>query len=369
MSTVQDTALYLEGGAYWIGTGFGASLARGGELVFNTGMTGYQEIYTDPSYTQQVVVLTGSEVGNTGVNTKDMESQKVHVSAVVVRNYCHIPSNWRANGSLSDYLKHHEIPGIFGVDTREITQVIRDKGATRCIVFPTNGADRATIEEMGRTLLSEVPSMNGLELVSRASCSKPYDYVGGLGKSAPLAVIYDYGVKANILGEITRRGFRIRVVPYDFPAEEVLSLEPQSVVLSNGPGDPAAVRGSVERIQEILGKVPLLAICMGHQLLARALGCKTYKLKFGHHGINHPVQDLHNRKVLITSQNHGFAVDESDLIKAGIEVSHKSLNDGCVEGYRSEKLRFVSVQFHPEASPGPRDAAVIFDQFVKGFIR
>ncbi|MBI1861370.1 MAG: glutamine-hydrolyzing carbamoyl-phosphate synthase small subunit [Deltaproteobacteria bacterium] len=361
-------ALYLENGQLFVGKGFGAKTARGGEAVFNTGMTGYQEIYTDPSYYQQVVVLTGSEVGNTGVNADDIESTSAFLSGVVVREYNDIPSNWRSTGTLSSYLDRLGVPGVFDIDTREVTRVLRDDGAQRSIVFPVSSTDRESILKEAKDLIATVVSMEGLDLVSRVSCQKPHLY-GDTSASAPRFVVYDYGVKTNILRSLRTRGFGVQVVPYNFPYQEVMKINPQAVLLSNGPGDPSVVPDAVGMIQGLLGKKPIFAICMGHQLLARALGCTTYKLKFGHHGINHPVKDCIQNKILITSQNHGFAVKEDDLASREVKVSHKSLNDGCVEGYSSEKLQLLSVQFHPEARPGPSDAANIFDHFVKGFIR
>lgn len=359
-------ALYLEKGHFQIGRGFGAKKMGGGEAVFNTGMTGYQEIYTDPSYCQQIVCLTPSHVGNTGVNADDVESKKVFVGAVVVREYTETPSNWRSTGSLSDYLRAASVIGISDVDTRAMTRVLRDEGAQRGVVYPIGSEDSTRALARGRELIASIENMSGLELVSRVSCESPYDFGDGKG---PLTIVYDFGVKTNILRQLSRRGLRVRVVPYNYPYEDVLKAAPAAVLLSNGPGDPAAVKQSVEQIQGIVGKIPILAICMGHQLLARSLGCTTYKLKFGHHGVNHPVIESGTGRILITSQNHGFAVKGDDLQKNGLSVSHKSLNDDCIEGLRSEKLRFQSVQFHPEARPGPSDADAIFDHFVKGFLR
>lgn len=375
-ASTADTALFLDGGGLWLGLGFGAKTIRGGELVFNTGMTGYQEILTDPSYFRQVVVFTGAEVGNTGVNGADVESSAQHLAGVVVRNYSPKPSNWRCTGTLSEFLERENVPGIYGVDTRDITQCIRDGGARRSIIFPMDDcgtSDRAALERRGQQLLESVAPMDGLELVSQVSCKSPYDFnavtAGVVAKHGTMvAVVYDFGVKSNILRSLAKRGFRVRVVPYNYPYQDVLKLKPSAVVLSNGPGDPAAVTESVEMIAGLLGKVPLFAVCMGHQLLARALGCSTYKLKFGHHGINHPVKDLILDRVLITSQNHGFAVSGADLASREIELTHQSLNDGCVEGFQSKKLQISSVQFHPESRPGPSDADYIFDRFVRGFV-
>lgn len=373
--SVLDTALYLEGGTLWLGRGFGARTVRGGEIVFNTGMTGYQEIYTDPSYCEQVVVLTPAEVGNTGTNPEDFESAGVHVSGVVVRNYSKRSSNWRATETLSHFLERAGVPGIFGVDTREITQSVREGGARRSVIFPLDGKTlaesptaKAEIHRQGEAFLAKLPAMEGRELVSSVSSKSPYDFEpSGSSSGSALAVIYDYGLKRNIPRSLVKRGFRVRVVPYNFPHAEVLKMRPSAVVLSNGPGDPAAVKESNAILGGLIGEVPIFAVCMGHQLLARALGFSTYKLKFGHHGVNHPVKDLSTGRVLITSQNHGFAVDPKGF--GEVVLSHQSLNDGCVEGFQSERLKLVSVQFHPEACPGPKDADGLFDHFVKRFVR
>jgi len=363
-----EAALYLENGALFQGMGFGARSWRGGEAVFNTGMTGYQEIFTDPSYCQQVVVMTYPHIGNTGVNPEDPESQGLDLSGVVVRDWNETPANWRASRGLGEYLAEAGVPGICGVDTRAITRVLRDEGAQRCVIFPEAEARDGDLAQYAIERLREVPSMAGLELVSRVSCRKPYVYEEGpADTSRGTFAVYDFGVKTNTLRSLRRRGFRVKVVPHDTAFEAVLADKPVGVMLSNGPGDPSGV--GLDNVQGLVGRVPIFAICMGHQLLARVLGCRTYKLKFGHHGVNHPVKDLATGRVLITSQNHGFAVSKEDLGSiSDVVLSHVSLNDGTVEGFRSEKLRLLSVQFHPEAAPGPSDAQYLFDEFVKGFI-
>ncbi len=363
--TTWGAALYLEKGELFEGLGFGAPIASGGEVIFNTGMTGYQEMFTDPSYYKQIVLMGYPHIGNTGINEEDNESARLYLSAVVTREYVPCPSNWRSKRSLGDYLAAARVPGISEVDTREITEMLRDGGSQRGVVFPTENAIDAL--SYGKQLLEKVETMEGLELVSQVSVKAPYCFELGKAKEK-CVVVYDYGVKTNILRKL-QESFKVWVVPYNMPAEEVMAYRPCGVILSNGPGDPACVPNAVDEIQKLLGKVPILAICMGHQLLARALGAKTYKLKFGHHGVNHPVKDLKSGRVLITSQNHGFAVRKEDLKQRELELSHVNLNDQTVEGFFSDSLKILSLQFHPEASPGPRDAHYLFDRFIRGFIQ
>jgi len=361
--------LYLEKNHLFLGHGFGARVERGGEVVFNTGMTGYQEIFTDPSYYKQIVVMGYPHIGNTGINHEDPESAALYLSGVVVREYCEVPSSWRAKLSLSEYLINAGVPAVSGVDTREITKILRDEGAQRGILFPLDGVQSKDIVSHAKKLLSTVEPMEGLELVSRVSCPKPYEYEPEHASSNGTVVVYDFGVKANILRSFRKRNFKVWVVPYNTPYKEVLAYQPTAVVLSNGPGDPGEVKGALEEIQALIGQIPILAICMGHQLLARAMGSSTYKLKFGHHGVNHPVKDLSTGKILITSQNHGFAVDRKELESKNLTLSHINLNDDTVEGFSSQKWKFYSVQFHPEAKPGPSDADHIFDHFIRGYLK
>lgn len=364
------SALYLESGELFVGTGFGAREAKGGEIVFNTGMTGYQEILTDPSYCEQIVTMTYPHIGNTGVNPEDVESSGVCLSGLVVRSHCEEPSNWRSTQTLAAYLEKANVPGITGVDTREITRIVRTKGAQRAVIFPIEQATTEEARAKGKELLSRVAPMEGRELVSRVSARAAYDFEPG-GDASETVVVYDFGVKLNSLRSFRRRGFRVRVVPYNASAEEVIRLSPSAVMLSNGPGDPATVpQGVVNAIQSLVGRVPIFAICMGHQLLARALGVSTFKLPFGHHGVNHPVKDLRTGRILVTSQNHGFSVAEADFKKAtDARITHVSLNDGTLEGFASESKRLMSVQFHPESAPGPSDAAYLFDDFIKGYLK
>lgn len=368
MQTGWESVLFLEKGHLFEGLGFGAARTRGGEAVFNTGMSGYQEIFTDPSYLKQIVVMTYPHLGNYGVNGMDLESRSLYLSGVVARQYCNHPSNFRMTTPLHDYLAANGVPGIFDVDTRRITQLLRDEGAQRGVIFArTEIQSGESAEACGQRLLQEVEPMEGLELVSEVSCKTPYDF--NPRGNRPLMVVYDYGAKTNILRSFVERGYDLHVVPYQYPHQEVAKLKPAAVVLSNGPGDPATVSGAVEQIQGVLGKTPIFAICMGHQLLARALGATTYKLKFGHHGINHPVEDRLLKRIIITSQNHGFAVKEEDLKMKDLQLTQVSLNDGSVEGFFSEKMKLLSVQFHPEAKPGPSEASLLFDYFIRGFLK
>ena len=363
-----DAVLYLENGHVFHGRGFGSDQASGGELVFNTGMTGYQEIFSDPSYSHQVVVMTYPHLGNYGLNAADIESPQFYLKGVVAREYEIEPSNFRSTHTLHQALVQNKVPGISEVDTREITRIIRGEGVQRAVIFPQSAAGQ-NVQAHGKKLLTDVPDMDGLELASILSCKQAWDFSPEDNLNCGTVVVYDFGVKYGILRQLKSRGFRVRVVPYNTPHQEVLKEKPLAVVLSNGPGDPSRVPAAVQEIQGLIGKVPIQAICMGHQLLARALGAQTYKLKFGHHGVNHPVRDERTGRILITSHNHGFAVRGEDLKQGDVRLGHVSLNDGTIEGFWSEKMRFSSVQFHPEASPGPHDADSVFESFVKGFLR
>ncbi len=365
-----EASLYLENGHYFEGLGFGAPGTYGGELVFNTGLSGYQEIFTDPSYSNQIVVMGSAHIGNTGMNLEDIESSSLALSGVVVREYCSRPSSWRLKETLDKYLEKANIPLISDVDTREITQILRDEGAQRGVLFNREEAKGKDVLTYAKTLIEKVPSMEGLELVSELSCKAPYEFKEGKEETnSGTVVVYDFGVKTNILRSFRKRRFKVQVVPHSMPFKEVLSFNPKAVCLSNGPGDPSKVGDAVKEIQSLVGKMPVLAICMGHQLLARALGGETYKLKFGHHGTNHPVKDLNTNRILITSQNHGFAVKAESLPQTDVRISHINLNDQTVEGFCSEKMKFYSVQFHPESKPGPSDSDYIFDYFLKGFLQ
>jgi carbamoyl-phosphate synthase small subunit len=349
-----NACLALEDGRTFYGRSFGAPGTRLGEIVFNTAMSGYQEVFSDPSYAGQIVCLTYPLIGNYGVSDEDFESARFHVEGVVVREHCERPASWRQQGRLGDWLAERGVVAISEVDTRALTRHIRQAGEIRA-VLSTEDLDPGRLVERARASQGLV----GADLASRVTCREPWTYARGeRGK----VVVYDYGVKRNILAEVARRGFEVEVVPAGTSAADVLARNPAGVVLSNGPGDPAAVAGAPEIVRGLLGRVPILAVCLGQQITALALGATTSKLKFGHHGANHPVIDLATGRVAVTSQNHGFVVDEATL-PPGVTVSHRSLNDGAVEGLVHEKLALVSVQYHPESSPGPHDSSYLFDRF------
>ncbi len=349
--------LLLANGAVFQGASFGAVGETAGEVCFNTGMTGYQEVLTDPSYAGQLVTMTYPHIGNTGINPEDVESGRIQVAGFIVRDGVTTPSNWRMTQPLEDYLSAAGIVGSQGIDTRMLVRMIREQGAMNGIISST-AADPTSLKDK----LAQVPAMTGLDLVSRVTCEKPYTWGKGEGKYRVAA--YDFGIKWNILRILESHGCAVTVVPAHTPAKEVLALKPDGVFLSNGPGDPAPVTQAIEAVRELLGQVPIFGICLGHQILALALGAQTYKLKYGHRGINHPVKNLETGKVEVTSQNHGFAVDADSLDESVARVTHINLNDDTVEGLRCVKLPAYSVQYHPEASPGPHDARYLFEEFV-----
>lgn len=364
--------LALENGTVFIGESFGASSEVSGEVVFNTSMTGYQEILTDPSYAGQIVTMTYPLIGNYGINGEDLESARPQVSGFVVKEYFDFYSNFRATGSLGDWLISHNIIAIQGIDTRMLTKMIRTVGALRGVLSTVDLDDESLIAKAKRS-----PSMVGLDLAKVVTTDKSYEWseidrtpfaLKTLGKERNgrewRVVVYDYGVKYNILRRLTMYGCKLTVVPASYPAEKVLEMEPDGIFLSNGPGDPAAVRYGIQNIKKLLGKKPIFGICLGHQLLALALGGKTFKLKFGHRGANHPVKNLRTLGIEITSQNHGFAVDPTSLDAKTIEITHVNLNDDTNEGLRHKELPVFSVQYHPEASPGPHDSDYLFEQFI-----
>lgn len=350
--------LVLEDGMFFEGESFGGTGQTYGEVVFNTSMTGYQEILTDPSYKGQIVCMTYPLIGNYGVNKEDVESRRPFIEGFVVRELSKIPSNWQAEKSLDDYLKENNILGIQGVDTRKLTLHIREKGAMKAIIS-TEDFDLESLKNK----LSKLPGLVGRDLVKEVTIKKRY--VWSSTKAKYKVVVIDCGVKYNILRELLKNRCKIIIVSADSSSEEILKLKPDGVLLSNGPGDPAPLNYVVKTTQELIGRVPIFGICLGHQILGLAFGGKTYKLKFGHHGANHPVKDLKTGRIYITVQNHGFCVDISSLPKKEIEITHINLNDQTLEGIRHKKLPIFSVQFHPEAGPGPHDAQRIFEEFVE----
>lgn len=365
--------LALENGTVFTGESFGASSETTGEVVFNTSITGYQEILTDPSYAGQIVTMTYPLIGNYGVNSEDLESSKPQVAGFVVKEYFEFYSNFRATGSLGEWLKARKIIAIQGIDTRMLTKMIRTAGAMRGIISTVDLDDASLVEKARRS-----PSMSGLDLAKDVTTKTSYDWNEidrtpfALKTKSAVApdgrkwrvVVYDFGVKQNILRRLATYGCKLTVVPASFPADKVLAMEPDGVFLSNGPGDPSAVRYGIQNIKQLVGKKPVFGICLGHQLMAIALGGETFKLKFGHRGGNHPVKNLRTGGIEITSQNHGFAVDPKSLDPATIEITHVNLNDDTNEGLRHRELPIFSVQYHPEASPGPHDSDYLFEQFI-----
>ncbi len=366
--------LALEDGSLFHGTSIGMAGSTVGEVVFNTAMTGYQEILTDPSYARQIVTLTYPHIGNTGVNHEDEESSALHAAGLVIRDLPLRLSNWRSEESLQDYLQRHACVAIADIDTRRLTRILREKGAQNgCIMAGDIDTDKAL--ELARGFAG----LKGMDLAKEVTTHQPYEWAQGtwtledglpeaphpIDEKLPWHVVaYDFGVKRNILRMLVDRGCRITVVPAQTPASEVLALQPDGVFLSNGPGDPEPCDYAIRAIQEITGRnIPVFGICLGHQLLSLASGAKTVKMKFGHHGANHPVQDLASGRVMISSQNHGFAVDE-DSLPAHLAATHRSLFDGSLQGVERKDCPAFSFQGHPEASPGPHDVAPLFDRFV-----
>jgi carbamoyl-phosphate synthase small subunit len=371
VSKHREAILALADGRIFRGRAFGAIGERVGELVFNTSMSGYQEVLTDPSYKGQIVCMTYPEIGNVGINAEDDESSAVHVEGFVVKDYRPRPSNWRSKMSLGEYLGRAGVPGIEGIDTRALVRHIRTHGAQEAVLSSVTLDTGALVARAKAS-----PGLVGRDLVTEVTCARMYDWEDAdweLGKGfrrpskeqlkdAPLIVALDYGIKRNILRRLVASGFRVRVMPATSTAADILAQNPDGVFLSNGPADPAALPYASEAVRGVLGRKPVFGICLGHQILGLALGGRTYKLGFGHHGANHPVMDLGTRKVEITSQNHGFAVDAGSL-EGKAALSHLNLNDKTVEGLRGQGVPFFSVQYHPEASPGPHDSGYLFARF------
>ncbi|MBI5588704.1 MAG: glutamine-hydrolyzing carbamoyl-phosphate synthase small subunit [Deltaproteobacteria bacterium] len=366
---MKKAILALADGTVFEGFSFGADGESVGEVVFNTSMTGYQEVLTDPSYKGQIVTMTCTQQGNYGINEEDIESVQLWVEGFIVKEACLYPSNWRSTEVLTAYLKWHGIVAISGIDTRALTRIIRDKGAMEAVISTVDLNPERLVKKAQAS-----PGPVGVDLVSKVSCKAPYrwteklwDPVKGYRKTTEKGAryrvaAYDFGIKRNILRNLAEAGCDVVVVPASTPAEKVLEMNPDGIFLSNGPGDPDAVTYAKENVRRLIGKKPIFGICLGHQILSLALGGKTFKLKFGHRGGNQPVQDLTTSKVEITSQNHGFAVDIYSL-KGIAELTHINLNDRTVEGIAHRELPLFSVQYHPEASPGPHDSQYLFKRF------
>lgn len=368
---MTEAILALENGQWFRGKSAGAAGETGGEVVFNTSMTGYQEVLTDPSYSGQIVTMTSVEIGNYGVATEDQESRGLHVAGFIVRDESPMASNWRSTGTLTDYLKSNNIVAISDIDTRELTRVLRSSGVMRGVIA-TGSPDPDALIARAKAL----PQMEGSDLVKGVTCSSAFDwtaptddpdYVVAPGRRArrPLQIAaYDYGMKWNILRRFTAHGCDVRVYPAGTPASDVLATKPDGVFLSNGPGDPAVLDYAITNAKALIDNgVPTFGICLGHQILSLAMGAQTFKLKFGHRGANHPVKDLQTNKIEITSQNHGFAVDP-DSLPSHVKVTHLNLYDGTIEGVRHATKPVFCVQYHPEAAPGPHDADYLFSQFL-----
>jgi len=363
--------LVLADGKIYEGEHFGSEGEVEAEIVFNTSMSGYQEIITDPSYCGQMVVMTYPLIGNYGVNPEDFESDRPHLSGFIIKELSKVQSNWRSRGSLEEFLKETNVFGIQGIDTRALTRRIREKGAQQAILSTDTSDPQRLIEKVRKS-----PGLIGRDLVKEVTCKNAYDWnesewtiQSGKTKLKEVkdrsynVLVYDFGVKRNILRKLTRAGCKVRVVPANTPADEVLATRPDGIFLSNGPGDPAAVPYAIDNVKTILGKVPVFGICLGHQILSLALKGKTYKLRFGHHGGNQPVLDVKSGKIEITSQNHGFAVEQNSF-DSDVDITFLNLNDDTVEGIQHKSWPVFSVQYHPEASPGPHDSEHLFDKFV-----
>jgi carbamoyl-phosphate synthase small subunit len=369
---LNQAILALEDGTVFEGKSFGAYQDKLGEVVFNTAITGYQEIFTDPSYSGQIVVLTNPQIGNYGANTEDLEAARPYIEGLIVREFSSIASNWRSQENAEQFLAENGVPVAAEIDTRALVRHLRTRGVMRGILAVGDG-DRAELIERAR----RSPSMTGLDLATRVSTSASYAWDKPVERCSPSepvpaqvppwchVVAYDYGIKRNILRRLVQVGARVTVVPALTSAEDVLALKPDGVFLSNGPGDPEPLQYQAEQVRKLIGKKPVFGICLGHQILGLALGGKTYKLKFGHRGANHPVLNQVTQKVEITSHNHGFAVDPDSLNQSEVELTHINLNDQTLEGFRHRREPVFCVQYHPEAAPGPHDSHYLFDDFMK----
>ncbi len=363
----DEAILALEDGRVFRGRAFGASGEAVGEVVFNTSMTGYQEVLTDPSYRGQIVAMTYPLIGNYGVNTEDVESHRPWVEGFVVKELSRIRSNWRSTTDLDTYLRENNIPGIEGIDTRALTRHIREAGAMRAVLSTIDSDPDSVVAKAKAS-----PGLLGRDLVKEVTCTEPWEWEPETAPDGPLVGLLDYGVKYGILRRLKAEGCRTLVLPASTTAAEVAERGAEGLLLSNGPGDPAGVPYAVETLRELIENppggrhLPIFGICMGHQMLSQALGGTTFKLKFGHHGANHPTKDVRTEQVAITVQNHGFCVDIESLPADDVEITHVNLNDQTLEGLVHRKLPLWSVQFHPEASPGPHDARYLFSRFVEG---
>ena len=356
---MHKALLYLEDGACFAGQALGTSGETAGEVIFNTAMTGYQEILTDPSYAGQIVVMTYPLIGNYGVNEDDIESDRIHVKGFVVKEFCKRHSNFRATKSLIQYLDENKVIAIEGVDTRALTKHIRRAGAMKGIISTTDFDKKSLAAKFGN-----VPSMVGADWVREVTAAQPYVWESDKEYSYTVAAI-DCGIKFNILRILSKLGCRVHVFPAHASFDEIMAIGPDGLFVSNGPGDPAAVPYVVETVRRFFGVIPVFGICLGNQIVGLALGAKTYKLTFGHHGANHPTQDIRLNKISITSQNHGFCVDMESLSGNDVEITHVNLNDRTVEGLRHKRFPLYSIQYHPEAAPGPHDAQYLFERFIE----
>ncbi len=348
--------IVLEDGEEYLGYGFGADKEAICEIVFNTSMVGYQEIVSDPSYTYQMVVMTYPLIGNYGITDEDYETKQPTIGGMVVREYNDLPSNFRYTKTLSEYLEENDIPGIWGLDTRKLTRSIRDKGSRKVIITDITTSKEEALKKLNAY---DIPK----DAVSKVSCKKKWYSRTANYKYNVVAV--DCGIKLNIIRSLNKRGCNVTIVPYNTTAKEIESLKPDGVFLSNGPGDPEDVKEVIKLVKELRGKYPIFGICLGHQMISLAYGAKTYKLKFGHRGGNHPVLNLETDKIEITSQNHSYAVDEKSLEKTDLVPTHKNILDNTIEGVECKKDKVFSVQYHPESAPGPQDSGYLFDKFIK----